>query len=484
MAPLNILVVSSEATPFAKTGGLADVSSALTRFLGRDGHDVRLVMPLHRCVREGDFGLEPLDLAPFQVELGARSFPVRVFTAPLPKSDRRVLFLDCPELFDRPSIYTSGPDEHLRFALLSAGALRLCQELAWSPDICHVNDWHAALLPLYLRWRFSWDRLFARTKTVLTIHNIAYQGVFPAEIAPELGFDADRHLFHNGDLEGGVINYLKTGILYADAITTVSRTYAREIQTSAFGAGLEDLLRERSAVLFGIVNGIDPDEWNPATDPHLAANYDAEHLEGKLVNKRALLDDFDLPFDPAAPVFGIVSRMTAQKGFDLLKDILPVLLREEDMRLVVIGTGERSYEDYFQWLRDTFPRKAAVYRGYQERIAHRIEAGADAFLMPSLFEPCGLNQMYSQRYGTLPIVRRVGGLADTVLDYDPVTGEGTGFVFNDFTSDGLLWAMRKALGLWRDSYAWRRVMLQAMSRDFSWDRQGREYVDLYQRLLS
>ncbi len=481
---LKILVVSSEITPFAKTGGLADVAAAISRYLGREGHDVRLMMPLYRRVSEGGWALEPHEhLRDVQLEFGGRSFAFSVKTAALPDSDVRVMLLDCPELYDRDGPYTSDADEHLRFALLSRACLTMCQWTGWAPDIVHCNDWHTALTPLYLKAGYDWDALFARTKTVLTIHNIGYQGVFPADTADALGLADHRGLLHQDSLAAGKINFLETGILYADALTTVSETYAREIQTAEYGMGLEGLLQARAESLVGIVNGVDYGEWDPSIDTLIARQFGPGDREGKRANKAALLDEFGLDVASDAPIFGVISRLTSQKGFELLPDILPVLLREYDMHFIALGSGDEKYERYFQWLRDQFPNRVGFYRGYNNRLSHLIEAGSDAFVMPSRYEPCGLNQMYSLRYGTVPIVRRVGGLADTVQDYDPVTGEGTGFVFDDFHSQALLHAMRRALACYRDRHAWLRLSERGMRQDFSWERQGRHYVDLYRRLL-
>jgi starch synthase len=293
-----------------------------------------------------------------------------------------------------------------------------------------------------------------------------------------------RHLLWQEDLQAGRFNFLKTGLQYAHHLTTVSRTYAREIQTPELGMGLDGVLRARTDSLVGIVNGIDAEEWDPASDPHLDATYSVDDLAGKAVCKRALLEDFHLAYDPRVPVLGIVSRLTGQKGFELLPDILPILVRERDLRLVVLGSGEQRHESYFQWLRDAFPAKVAVFKGYAERHSHRVEAGSDFFLMPSRYEPCGLNQMYSQRYGTVPIVRRTGGLADTVEDFDPVTGDGTGFVFEAFEPEALLHSIRRALRVWDQPHVFERVREAGMRRDFSWERRVGEYVTLYRRLVA
>jgi starch synthase len=484
MKPLRILIVSAEITPYAKTGGLADVSAALGRALARAGHDVRLLMPLYeRVAARGTIAFTPR-LAGLRTTLGSRNFTYSIGSAPLPKSETEVHFLASNELYGRPGIYTQDADEPVRFAFLSRTALEFCQHLGWAPDVIHLNDWHTGLLPLYLRTQFRWDRLFERTRTLLTLHNIGYQGSFGADVLEQVSLADQRSFVHQERLREGRVGFLETGILYADALSTVSETYAREIQTSEFGMGLEELLRARADHLHGIVNGIDDEEWNPATDPHLARPYSAADLSGKEANKRALMDDFGLPFDAGAAVFGIVSRLTAQKGFDLLPDVLPVVLRESDVRLVVLGSGEERYESYFQWLRDTFPTRVGIYRGYDERLAHRIEGGSDLFLMPSRYEPCGLNQMYSLRYGTVPIVRRTGGLADTVEPFDLASRKGTGFLFTEFRSEALLHAMREALRCWRDRSAWRRLVRNGMARDFSWNHQVARYVELYRSLVA
>jgi len=477
-------MVSSEVAPFAKTGGLADVAAAVTRFLGREGHDVRLLMPLYDCIRTGDWGVEPdPDLAKIEVPMGERTVRCSVSRVALPDSEVEVLLLDCPELYGRDRLYGYDSDEYLRFGVLSRAAPMLCQRMEWAPDVIHLNDWHTALTSLYLKAEQGWDELFARTKTLLTLHNIGYQGVFSDGVLGELGLEEHRGLLHQDDLKQGQINFLKTGLMYADALTTVSETYAREIQTPEFGMGLEEMLKARSDSLFGIVNGVDYGEWNPETDELIAKNYSAGELGGKAANKRALLETFDLTCDERAPVLGIVTRLTTQKGLELLMEVLPVVLKESDARLVALGSGDEKYEEYFQWLRDAFPEQVAFYCGYHNELAHRIEAGADIFLMPSRYEPCGLNQMYSLKYGTVPIVRRTGGLADTVEPFDAQTGQGTGFVFDEFSGQALLDSTREALGVWQDRPAWAQLMQNGMARDFSWDRQGKHYVELYQRLI-
>ncbi len=486
MSKLRICLVSSEVAPFAKTGGLADVVAGLARWLGRQGHDVRVFMPRYANLRvPAGVELEDAGFGTVNVEFDGTSTQFRVVHATLPDSDVPVMFVDCPTMFGREQLYSSTySDEHVRFGLLCRATLESCQRMQWGPDVFHLNDWHTALLPLYLKTLYAWDELFDGAKTVLTIHNIGFQGQFGPGVIHDLGMDSVRKYFHQEDLAHGHVNFLKTGILYADVVTTVSQTYAREIQTEAFGMGLADVLSQRAGSLAGIVNAVDYDEWNPETDARIPANYSLRDLAGKVKCKQALLERFDLQYDVRTPVFGVVSRLTGQKGFDLMPDALPVLLHEEEIQLVVLGSGEERYEQYFQWLRDRFPDRVAVYRGYHEELAHWIEAGADAFLMPSHYEPCGMNQMYSLRYGTVPVVRRTGGLADTVRQFDPRTGEGTGYLFDEYDAGELVRACRRLLRVWPDRPTWSVLVRNGMQEDFSWNREGPRYVELYEQLKS
>jgi starch synthase len=370
----------------------------------------------------------------------------------------------------------------LRFAFLSRAAIEACQHMRWSPHVFHVNDWHTALVPLYLRTVYAWDRLFERTRTVLTLHNNAYQGIFPSSVAGDLGLANESRRLHQEDWNAGRINFLKTGILYATALTSVSRTYAHEIQGEELGMGLQHLLRGRDDHLFGILNGVDTAEWNPATDALIPHRFSAGDLAGKARMKSALLQKAGLPPAHGAPVVGIVSRLTAQKGFDLLHDAMTVFLQREDMRMVVLGSGEERFEQWFEWLVKNFPNKVAYKKGYDNELAHWIEAGADIFLMPSRYEPCGLNQMYSMAYGTVPVVRRTGGLADTVSPWNAQTREGTGFLFDAYDSQAFFDALQRALRAFRDPEQWTRLVQNGMAQDFSWEKQIQRYVDLYRRL--
>ena len=481
---MNICFVASEVAPFAKTGGLADVAEALPAHLASRGHDVRVFMPLYLQIDTAKHDFMPVDfLRDLRLRLGPHTFVFSVFVGRAVGSEVDVYFIDCPQLYHRDSIYTGEWDEHLRFGLLTRGAIECCQGMGWAPDVFHCNDWHTALLPLYLKTAYSWDQLFARSKTVLTIHNIAYQGVFPAEVVPNLGLEEYRRLLFKADLEQGAVSFMKTGVLYADVVTTVSRTYAEEIQTETYGMGLEALLRERSGSVLGIVNGVDYSQWSPQQDPLIPHNYGIDDVaEGKADNKRHLLAEANLLADEAAPVIGVVSRLTSQKGFELTCEALPEALRYLDVRAVILGSGESGIEDHFHTLQRTFPQKVSFYNGYNNELAHLIEAGSDIFLMPSRFEPCGLNQMYSLKYGTVPVVRKTGGLADTVQLFDPATGEGTGFVFEHYDRTGFAWALKRALETYEDDDAWARLRRNGMEQDYSWERQGEEYEELYARL--
>jgi|688.fasta_scaffold03166_5 starch synthase len=483
-SPLKVCLISSECTPFAKTGGLADVVAALGRFLSKRVNDVRIVMPMYSRIRNGGHEFYPVPEAQdIPVRLGGRTYWFSMSTLQLPRSSAKIWLVRCPELYEREGIYTQEADEHLRFALLSRAAFLMCQHTQWSPDILHCNDWHTGLVPIYLRTLYAWDKLFEHTRTVMTIHNIGYQGTFSAETIPGLGLENDRYLLWQEDLRDNRVNFLKTGLVYASAITTVSRTYAQEIQGEELGMGLADVLRQRADSISGIVNGVDYEDWNPRDDVLIPHAYTPNDLSGKALCKEALMKRFGLSYEPTTPVFGIVSRLTFQKGFELMAEILTVLLQRENMRLVVLGSGEEKYESYFTWLQNSFPHKVAYDRGYKEDLAHHIEAGADMFFMPSRYEPCGLNQMYSLKYGTVPIVRRTGGLADTVEPWDPAKRTGTGFLFGDFSADALMNTVRFALECWKNQEGWKVLQRNGMEKDFSWERQGEEYIALYRRLM-
>ena len=415
--------------------------------------------------------------------VGAHEFRFGVQTARVPDSDLWVYLVDCPALFDRPRIYSDAPDEHVRYLMLTRAAFECCQRMGFAPEIVHANDWHTAFAPLLLRTAYAWDTaIFGGARSVFTIHNIGYQGVFSAgqagDLAPGVGIEA----LHQADLAAGRVNPMRHGVMYADAVTTVSPTYADEIRTPEGGHGLDGDLRARGAAVSGILNGVDYDEWNPATDRYIPFRYDVDDLSGKARNKEALLDLLRMPAPATTPLIGMVSRLTRQKGIDLLFDTLPEVLERGDVRLVALGSGEHHYEQFMHSLQECFPGRAVFYSGYSEELAHFIEAAADIFLMPSMYEPCGLNQMYSLKYGTVPIVRRTGGLADSVQHFDPATGKGTGIVFNDYDADGVRWALATALEWHGWPTVWRRLVQNGMRQDFSWDRQVDGYEELYRQL--
>jgi starch synthase len=481
---LRIAFAASEITPFAKTGGLADVSAALPLQLHRLGHDVRLFTPLYSTTNRDGRELLRVDLAQdVEVKLGWRTYRFSLWTTALAEDGPSVFFVDCPDLYHRSQIYTSDVDEPQRFALFSRAILESCQRMGWAPAVIHCNDWHTALVPLMRRTVYDWDTLFSSTRTLLTIHNIGYQGVFGADAVEGFGLADWGHMFDQDDLREGRVNCLRTGLIYADLLSTVSPTYAQEIQTDAYGMGLAPLLRSRSERLVGILNGVDYDVWSPEQDVHIPHRFSRKRPAGKKKNKSYLLSHLGFNGDEAAPLLGIVSRLAEQKGFDLCVPVLPEVLATTKLSIVALGTGEARYEEFFSWLQQRFPGRVVFHQGHHDELAHVIEAGADMLLMPSRYEPCGLNQMFSLRYGTIPIVRRTGGLADTVHPFDPQTGEGTGFVFQEFAPDGLRRAIDQALRVYGDRPAWERLISNAMAENFSWETQAHRYVEIYSWLL-
>jgi len=478
---LHVVFATPEMFPFVKTGGLADVSAALPKALARLGHRVTVFLPRYGAIPfpPGDFAGSvhvPVDAVHRSAGYYARSLAKGL----------QVVFVEHPPFFDRPQLYGFGDrdfdDNHLRFAFFTRAVLEYLRSRGERPDVFSAHDWQSGLLPVYLKSFYAGDPTLYRLPTVFTIHNLAYQGNFPRGALDALGLP-----WHLGTREAleyhGGISYLKGGILFSEMITTVSPQYAREIQGPEMGYGMEGIVRSRSQDLAGILNGVDYDEWNPATDIHLARTYSAEDLSGKAESKADLLRSFGLPSEPDLPVVGIISRLVWQKGFDVVAGAWWDLL-QRPLRLVVLGTGEASVQEGFSSLAQKAPDRFAVRFTYDNALAHKIEAGADMLLMPSRFEPCGLTQLYSLRYGTVPIVRATGGLVDTVEPYDPGSGGGTGFRFDNADGTGLIWALDQALALYRDREAWQRLMKNGMSRDFSWERSAGEYVDVFRRAIA
>jgi starch synthase len=472
---MKILFLSSEGLPFSKTGGLADVVEALPRALVALGHEVGVLLPRYRGTRPSKVALSSLT-----VPLGTQlRFPAIVNGTTV--NGVCYFFVDDPEYFDRPGLYgekgTDYPDNALRFAAFSKAAIEVAKHV-WPADLIHCHDWQAALVPVLLRTLYASDPALRAVPVVLTVHNMGYQGFFPRETLAAIGLPDS--LFHLDGLEFyGRVNFLKGGLVFADYLTTVSRKYAEEIQTPEYGHGLDGVVRMRADRLVGILNGVDYSAWNPETDPFLAANYSATDLSGKRACKKDLLEQFQLPSEHLErPLVGIVSRLTNQKGFDLLADVGEDLLKEE-LGWVVLGNGDPNHEQFFQNLAARFPEKVGVRIAYDNALAHKIEAGADLFLMPSRYEPCGLNQIYSLRYGTVPVVRATGGLDDTIEPFDQSTGQGTGFKFEAYGGEALLACLRRALGVFGDPKAWRRLQRNAMAKDFSWKSSAGEYARLY-----
>jgi len=481
---MKILFVCPEVTPFSKTGGLGDVAGALPPALADLGHDVKVVTPLYGSVpRHG------ISSTRKQLRLGFPFGEQRVELLSARLGDRHeIVFLENAAYFTgRGGIYGEGGgdygDNHRRFALLSVGALSAAQALGFDADVVQLNDWQCGLGALALRRGFAGTRL-ARAKSVFTIHNLAYQGIFHKGVMDDLGLPWE--LFTADSLEYfDAVNFLKGGIAWADAITTVSRRYAQEIQTPELGSNLDGLLRVRRADLYGILNGIDATEWDPSTDPLLPATYSVDRMAGKMACKRELLRRFGLPApvegDPVVPLVGVVSRLAAQKGIDLLLDVLPQAIERWGIQAALVGSGDGALEGRMEELRVRYPANVAVYLGFNVELSHLVEAGADFFVMPSRYEPCGLNQMYSLRYGTIPVVRATGGLDDTVADLDEP--DPTGIKFGPFHPDSLLNALGRALDLYREPARLNEVRRRGMRQDFSWRASARRYETLFESLL-
>lgn len=472
---MRVLFVSAEVSPFAKVGGLADVALALPRALAELGVEVAVVMPKYRGVEEK---VELTEAVHFPVSVGEELKECTAFQGGLPESNVPVYFLGHDPYFDRSQIYEEGGGDYSdsleRFTFLSQGALALCEALDWTADVIHANDWHTSLIPVYLHYGLASPKL-SRIKTVLTVHNLAYQGVFPREQAPITRVAGDA-LKHQGKL-----NLLKGGILHTDLLTTVSPSYAKEIL--AAGEGLEEVLCARKADLTGVLNGVDYLVWDPSRDPHLFTRYCEEDLSGKAKNKERIQAELGLEPDPRAPLVGMISRLAEQKGFDLVTAAFKRMMAL-GIQFVLLGTGDPRYEAFFREAAARYPGRAAGLITFSEEWAHRIEAASDIFLMPSRFEPCGLNQMYSLRYGTVPVVRATGGLKDTVREYDPKKDVGNGFVFAEYTPEAMISALWRAVELYGSNFeAWRRLQVRGMREDHSWQTSAREYLSLYERLV-
>jgi len=478
---MKILFAASEVAPFAKTGGLADVAGSLPQALAALGHDVRVVLPRYRQIEAGTFGLA--HLATFYVPLASWKERCDILAGKL-GAHVPAYFINKDIYFNRPELYgTPQGDYHdnaERFIFFSRAIPELCRTLDFSPHIIHCNDWQTGLVPLYLKKFYNDDAKLRHARTIFTIHNLGYQGIFGKRdlVLTGLGWD----VFTPDSIEfWDNINLLKAGIVHADVVTTVSATYSKEIQTPEFGHGLDGTLRMRAEDLFGIVNGIDNEEWDPAHDTSLPQLYSAARPAGKQACKLALQEQLGLPHENA-PILGMVTRLTDQKGLDILLDAIPELLYQQ-VQLVILGTGDDRYHRALAEMADRHRDWMRVLLKYDDALARRIYAGSDLFLMPSRYEPCGLGQMHALRYGTVPVVRRTGGLADTIDDFHPRAGKGTGFVFDDYTPDALIASVKRALQVYRDPKRWKSIMQAGMKLDFSWKSSAKEYVKVYHKAM-
>lgn len=478
--PLRVLFVSSEVAPYSKTGGLGDVSGSLPGYLTELGAEVMVVSPYYLKL-----GAQPTWS---QVRVGARDH-LAILRQPLAPTRAargsrgagpQVMFVENDHFFGRESLYGHADDAE-RFIFFSRATLNLVKKLGWQPQVVHCNDWQTGLIPVLLRTEFSQDPFFARCVTVFTIHNLAYQGLFPAETMSLAGLDATLFTFDRLEFYGQ-FSFLKGGIVFSDLVTTVSPRYAEEIQSPEFGERLDGALRQRKETLIGILNGIDYQTWDPSSDRNLKRRYDrARVIAGKKANKKALRQEAGLPATNC-PLIGVVSRLSDQKGFDILAQAAEELLAL-DLQLVVLGTGDAKYETMLVQLQKEFPGKVAAFIRFDERLAHRIYAGSDLFLMPSRYEPCGLGQMIALRYGSVPVVRATGGLADSVRDFTSYPNEGNGFVFDEYSAKALTETVRRTIQAFRDEEAWNRLVQKGMACDFSWNRSAREYLSLYETAI-
>ena len=485
---MKIAFVSSEAVPFIKTGGLADVSGALPKALKNLGCEVKVYIPKYSDIDENQFDLQyRRDIGEMPIKVDGNTRVVKLYQSKLPNSNVNIIFIDCPYYFHREAVYTNDNDEDERFILFSKGVLEALRIEKWAPDIIHCNDWQTGLLPLYVKDNYKDDPLFSKTKTLFSIHNIGYQGRFPKSSMLKADIN-ERYYFREGPVEiENTFSFLKTGLWFADIITTVSETYSREILTPEYGSGLENVLILRRDFLYGILNGVDYTDWDPAKDFYLPFHYSSNDLSGKLKNKKYLLDHFNLKFDENIPLIGIISRLTGQKGFDIFTEAFPKLMKL-NAQWIIIGNGEEKYEDLFRSLTNNFPEKVASYIGFNVELSHLVEAGSDMFLMPSQYEPCGLTQIYSLKYGTVPVVRKTGGLADTIQDWDELSylgyDTGNGFSFYDYSGIALFSSVKRGVDTFPYKDTWNKIQQNGMIKDFSWDKSAREYVRLYENLVS
>ncbi len=484
---MNISFVASEVVPFAKTGGLADVSGALPIELTKLGHNVKVFMPKYYSVGEKEFNLKYESwLGEIPIRVSNKIHNVKIFKGLLDDSKTEIFFIDYPQYFHRQSLYTNDFDEDERFILFSKAVIELIQRLQIHPDIVHLNDWQTGLIPLLIKDNYSWDNYFNKTASVFTIHNIAYQGSFPKETFEKAELNS-KHFEIDGEIEHqDRVNFMKAGISFADVITTVSKKYAEELRTPEFSFGMDTVLNYRKDDFYGILNGIDETVWHPEFDKYIPHNYSSKSISIKEKNKIEMLNKFNLPYGKNIPVIGIISRLASQKGIDLILSSMDYLMTL-DIQFVILGTGEHEYEQRLNKIAHDNPNKVSVNIGYNNELSHLIEAGSDMFLMPSKFEPCGLTQMYSLKYGTIPIVRNTGGLADTVFDWDDRISrgelDGNGFSFNDYNGYALTDAIERAVYSYHNKKLWKQLQKNGMETSFTWEVSAKKYISVYKKAL-
>jgi len=482
---VKILIATPEAIPFAKTGGLADVTGALLKEFNGLKEKACLILPLYKAVKE-KFKLKDTGLT-IKAPVGYRDFTGRIFSYSLSQADNpSAYFIECDDFFDREDLYGTPEgdynDNAARFIFFSRGVLEACKALKFKPDVIHCNDWQTGLVPLYLKTIYKPDKFFGNTASVITVHNLGYQGLFPAPAMLLTGLDLK--LFNPEGIEFyGKVNFLKAGLIAADSITTVSNNYAKEILSKEYGFGLDGVLRKRAPALTGIINGIDYNEWNPAADSFIPQKYSVRDMEGKRKCKLRLLKDCNMKPDIEAPVIGMVGRLSGQKGLDLVLESLGEIL-SAGASLIILGKGDELFHARLSEAAKKYKGRMYLKIGFEDKLAHRIYAGSDIFLMPSRYEPCGLGQIIAMRYGTIPAARKTGGLADTILDYEPLTFKGTGFLFSDYTPSALQDCLKRALCVYVDKPRWQRLVLNTMKADFSWIRSAKKYIELYNRLVT
>lgn len=487
----NILYVVSEVVPFAKTGGLADVASALPISLKSFGHDIRVFMPKYKTISERKFALrDVIRLRDLEIPHKDGTVTVSIRAAFLPNSKVQIYFLDYPPYFDRDGLYGDPKtgkdykDNAARFSLFARSALEMLKKLHWQPEVIHCNDWQCGLIPIYLKTVYSNDNFYKNSRTLFTVHNFAYNGLFALKMLKETGLNYDLNNDDNPLKFFDKISFLKGGLELADYINTVSKTYAQEVLGNPeLAAGMQDVLHKKSKRFVGILNGVNYDEWDPEIDPFLHVNYSSRSIDKKKENKNILCEKVGLKYDPSIPIIGMVSRLVHQKGFDLIIDAIPDIVNL-GVYFIILGQGVLEFENKLKKLQKKYPEQLVVKIELNNSLAHLIEAGADMFLMPSYFEPCGLNQLYSMKYGTIPIVRKTGGLADTVFDYSNDNKKGTGFVFTEYNSNAMLDAVKDAIDLYKNyPSSWKKLAVRSMKKDFSWDISCKKYNRLYQKLI-